>query len=179
MAIEEGVEEEEEEGGGEGKPPKKGMNKVLLIVIAVLLLLLLGVGGFIMFGGNGDQEKAEGEKGKVEKAVEVEEVQDPLKLGEIVAFEPFIVNLSGEGGKRFLKVTMQVEMNKKKLAEEVNNKMPQMKDMIITVLASKTVDELLTIEGKFKLKEQLLTRINSNLKTGVVKNVYFVEFVIQ
>jgi len=176
VAIEEGIDEEEE---GEGtSPEKKGGSKVLLIVIALLLLALLGVGGFLMFGSK-DTGKGEGEAGTSTKEVELEEVQDPLKLGEIVAFEPFIVNLSGEGGKRFLKVTMQVEMNKKKLAEEVNNKMPQMKDMIITVLASKTVDELLTIEGKFRLKEQLLTRINSNLKTGVVKNVYFVEFVIQ
>jgi flagellar FliL protein len=176
VAIEEGVDDDEEveEERGAGPSPKKGGNKVLLIVIIILLLALLGVGGFIMFGSKGDTKG-----GAPAKRVELEEVQDPLKLGEMVAFEPFIVNLAGEGGKRFLKVTMQVEMNKKKLAEEVNNKMPQMKDMIITVLASKTVDELLTIEGKFKLKEQLLTRINSNLKTGVVKNVYFVEFVIQ
>jgi len=177
VAIEEGIDEEEE--GGEGAPPKKGGSKVLLIVIAVLLLALLGIGGFLMFGSKDTAKTGGGEAGKQSKEVELEEVQDPLKLGEIVAFEPFIVNLSGEGGKRFLKVTMQVEMNKKKLAEEVMNKMPQMKDMIITVLASKNVDELLTIEGKFRLKEQLLTRINSNLKTGVVKNVYFVEFVIQ
>ncbi|MDH5541871.1 MAG: flagellar basal body-associated FliL family protein [Nitrospinota bacterium] len=176
MAIEEDM---DEESGGE--KPAKGKSKVLLIVIIVLLLTLLGVGGFLIYSNfiKKDAAVQEGAGGQSKQAVEAQEQYDPLKLGEMVAFEPFIVNLSGDEGKRFLKVTMQVELNNPKVAEELANRMPQVKDMVITVLSSKTVDEILTVEGKFKLKEQILTRINSRIKTGVVKNVYFVEFVIQ
>ena len=173
MAIEEDM---DEEAGGE--KPAKGKSKVLLIVIIVLLLALIGVGGFLVYSNfiKAEAPAAEGGKSAVQEA---QEQYDPLKLGEMVAFEPFIVNLSGDEGKRFLKVTMQVELNNPKVADELANRMPQVKDMVITVLSSKTVDDILTVEGKFKLKEQILTRINSRIKTGVVKNVYFVEFVIQ
>jgi flagellar FliL protein len=93
--------------------------------------------------------------------------------------EPIIVNLSADEGKRYLKITMQIELTRPDTGPEIQNKMPQIKDAVITVLSSKSAEELLTVDGKFKLKEQLMTRINSLLTNGSVKNVFFVEFVIQ
>ncbi len=172
MAVEEAEEEKQEQE----PQPKKAKSKLLLIgVVGVLLVALLGVGGFIVYtqvlGGGGEEAKKEAAKAK--------ELKEAARLGIVTALDPFIVNLSDEAGKRYLKVTMQLELDNEKLNEEITNKMPQIKDSIITVLSSKTTDDLLTIDGKFKLKEQIQTRVNVLLKTGVVKNVFFVEFVIQ
>ena len=172
MAVEEEGQEQEEEA-----QPKKAKSKVLLIaVIGVLLVALLGVGGYIVYtqvlGGGGSEEAKK-------EAAKAEELKEAAKLGIVAALDPFIVNLSDDAGKRYLKITMQLELDNEVLNEEVTNKMPQIKDSIITVLSSKTTDDLLTVDGKFKLKEQIQTRVNVLLKTGVVKNVYFVEFVIQ
>ena len=171
MAVEEAEEEQEQ-----GSQPKKAKSKILLIaVIGILLVALLGVGGFIVYtqvlGGGGEEAKKE--------AAKAEELKQAAKLGIVTALDPFIVNLLDEAGKRYLKVTMQLELDSEMLNEEISNKMPQIKDSIITVLSSKNTDDLLTVDGKFKLKEQIQTRVNVLLKTGVVKNVYFVEFVIQ
>ena len=187
--------EEAPEAGGEEQPhPKKAASKlVLIVVIALLLLGLIGVGGYLavsMLGAKkaakggaeqsapaaegehgGGGEKAGGEKGG--------EAGGEAKMGVFVSLDPFIVNLASEAGKRYLKVTMQLELARPDMSNEVTNRMPQIKDAVITVLSSKTAEDLLTIEGKFRLKEQVLTRINNTLTAGVVKNIFFVEFVIQ
>lgn len=173
MAIEEAEEPAEK---AEEAPKKKATSKVaILAVIAVLLLALLGVGGFLVYKlvltGGGGEGGHEGGAPAAEKGGE--------KLGDIMPLDAFIVNISGEAGKRYLKVTMNLELSSAELTSEISNKMPQIKDSIITVLSAKTSEELLSIEGKFKLKEQILTRMNNFLTTGVVKNLYFVEFVIQ
>lgn len=174
MAVEEGPEEKEE--GEETEKPKKAKSKLLIIIIiAVLLLTLLGVGGFIVYKKVLSPPSEDVKKEQAAKEAE----EEAATLGLVTPFEPFIVNLQGEAGKRYLKVTMQVELSSAEVSEEVTNKMPQIKDSIITVLSSKATRDLLTIEGKFKLKEEILLRINKLLKRGVVKNVYFVEFVIQ
>lgn len=168
--------EEAEEVKAEESPPKKAKSKLLLIlVIGVLLVALLGVGGFIVYkqvmGGGNDADK------KAETAAAAK--KEASKLGVVTGLDPFIVNLAGEAGKRYIKVTMQLELSSKEGIEEVQQRMPQIKDSVITVLSSKTTEDLLTVDGKFQLKEQILTRVNILLQTGVVKNVYFVEFVIQ
>jgi len=100
------------------------------------------------------------------------------KGGEFVLMEPIIVNLASEKGKRFLKISIQLEPGSPATAQEITNRLPQVKDTLITVLSSKTSEELLTVEGKFALKEQIRARINNIIASGV-KNVFFVEFVIQ
>ncbi|GMT41744.1 MAG: hypothetical protein IEMM0002_0155 [bacterium] len=171
------VEQEEEEGKESEVPEKKksGVKLILILVIAVLLLGLIGVGGFIAYRQvtqGGDQE---GGKSTADKAKE----GDAAKIGDVIAIDPFIVNLSDDSGKRYLKVSMQFELGDPLLAEELTNKMPQIKDTIITVLSDKASDDVLTVGGKRKLKEQILTRVNIMLKSGMVKNIFFVEFVIQ
>jgi flagellar FliL protein len=165
--------------------PKKSKPKVLIIAaVAGLVLVLVGVGGYVAFSMMGGKKKeakeAKSEHGAApaEKGGEGESLAEG-KLGQFVSLEPFIVNLASEGGKRYLKVSLQLELGKQETAQEVTNHMPQIKDTVITVLSSKSSDELLTVEGKFKLKEQIVTRVNTLLTTGVVKNVFFVEFVIQ
>ncbi len=183
--------EEAPEGGEEQQAPKKSKSKlVIVIVIAVLLVALIGVGGYVavsMLGGKkpaaeGGPEAAAPAEGGAEhggQAGGAEEGGSEGKMGLFISLDPFIVNLSSDMGKRYLKVTMQLELARPEMTNEVNNRMPQIKDAVITVLSSKSADELLTIEGKFRLKEQILTRVNNLLTTGVVKNVFFVEFVIQ
>jgi flagellar FliL protein len=50
---------------------------------------------------------------------------------------------------------------------------------MIELLSSKTYSELATLHGKERLKSEIMIRLNSILKTGSVKNVFFTEFVMQ
>lgn len=188
------MEEAPEEGRPAEEPqPKKAKSKLALVAtIGLLVVALLGVGGYLvmtMVVSKKDAKKTEGEapaEGKAEHGggeagggAGGEDGGGEGKMGVFLSLDPFIVNLASDAGKRYLKVVMQLELAKPEMGVEVNNRMPQIKDAVITVLSSKSSEELLTIEGKFQLKEQVLTRINNLLTGGVVKNIFFVEFVIQ
>ncbi|SRR3989338_2754503 len=171
--------EEKKETVAEEPKGGKSFVKIIVIVFVILILLIaLGVGGLIAWKkyiapaiGMAPHEGGH--------AAKKEEVATATALGPMFPLESFIVNLSEPGGKRFIKVTMEMELGSKELEEEFKNRLPQFKDYIITVLSSKTMDEVITAEGKFKLKEEIMARINQSLKTGVVKNVFFTEFVVQ
>ena len=57
--------------------------------------------------------------------------------------------------------------------------MPQLRDGILLLLSSKSMEEIQGIEGKIALRSELVMRVNQILKQGKVRNLYFTEFVIQ
>ena len=63
--------------------------------------------------------------------------------------------------------------------EEVNKRMPQIRDAILLLIGNKTFDELQDIQGKNQVKAELKSKINSFLKTGKVTNIYLTDFVVQ
>lgn len=161
----------------EETPPqeKKKKSPLMLIIIIVIALAVIGGGGavtYIMMKGDGDKEK------QTEEQQPKEEVQ-PDTLGPIVTLDSFIVNLAGAGGRNYLKVEIALELSNEQLPVEIENKKPQVNDAILMILSTKTFENVITSEGKLLLKNELLTRLNSVLNTGVIKNVYFTSFVVQ
>ena len=163
-------EKEEKESGGS--------NKLLLIVIIVLLLVLLIVGGavaYFLLSSDEPQDNPQ-EQQKVEKK---KKVSDMTEIGPIYPLDQFIVNLVSTNANRYLKCKIDLELDSPELQQEVDKKLPAIRDLIIRILSSKTVEEIQTAKGKEKLKEEIKRKINQMLGTGEIRNVYFTEFVIQ
>jgi flagellar FliL protein len=190
MPVEERHEQAEGGGGEGGEAPRKPKPKVaLLALVGAVVLALVGAGGFFaastLGGGNkakvAKEEPAKEEPARESKGGEVGRGEEGKKEGpsNIVPIDPIIVNLIGDDGRRLMKLTMQLAMATTAGATEAQGKMPQIKDSVITLLSSRTAEELLTPDGKARLKEQVTTRVNSLLTGGAVKNVFFVEFIIQ
>jgi flagellar protein FliL len=117
-----------------------------------------------------------------------------------------IVNLADQGGRRYLKVSMILQVaeaaHKAEAAEAPEGTLvftsyeatsgggpvgpatipnsPQVQDAITVVLSSKRSDELMTNDGKERLREELKTKINTVMPAGqsVVK-IFFTDFIIQ
>lgn len=142
-----------------------GKNRISVLGIAFLAILLLGAP--VVHAAKKEAKHGGEEGGGGEGA-----------SGGLVQLDPIIVNLASDNGRRLLKVTIQIEPARGEAVQEIANRQPQVIDALITVLSSKTTDDLLTAEGKIRLKEQILSRLNSIVAAGV-KNVYFVEFIIQ
>ena len=119
-------------------------------------------------GGGGGGHGGDGEAGLAEPGAPVN-----------IKFESFIVNLNDLGGRRMLKLTMSVDADNKDLADEINAKMPQFRDTILLLLSSIQSDDISGIDGKQRLKNQMLNRINPNLTRGKIRNLYFSEIVVQ
>ena len=97
----------------------------------------------------------------------------------ILALEPFIANLADDGGRRYLKATFQVDFGSAEVPAAMQARLPQTRDLLLTLFTSKTFDDIRTPEGKQQLREEIIARINQVLDRDVVKAVYFTEFIVQ
>ena len=104
---------------------------------------------------------------------------EQAKPGILHSLEPFVVNLIDPSGKRYLKVRVELELSNKLVESQVNERLPQIKDSLLILLSSKSYEDIETVEGKLRLKQEIMARINNLLTQGRVRNIYFTEFVIQ
>jgi flagellar FliL protein len=150
-----------------GEQPKKKGSKTLIIIIAALTIVL-GAGGFVGYKLFASKPDGEGEQKKVEEA-----------KTSIIALDPFVLNLADRG--RYLKVTIQLEVTDESLVEKVEAKTPQLRDTIITLVSSKSINSIASPEGKFQLKDEILFRANQVMggEKEAFKNLFFTEFVMQ
>lgn len=146
--------------------PKSG-NKSLILIIVVLVVALAGGGAAYLFLFSGSHKLAAEAKKEAPKEAKA----------SLVALDAFVLNLSERG--RFLKVTMQFELTDAASLPLVSDKTPQLRDAIITLVSSKSVESVSSPEGKFQLKDELLLRANQAMGKDVFKNLYFTEFVMQ
>ena len=111
--------------------------------------------------------------------------ENPFKPKEeksiICPLDSFIVNLMDKAGmgKRYLKVTMKLEVGSKNDQDLLDEHTPQIRDTVLLLLSSLTFKEINSMEGKLDLKQSLISRINQVLGEDRVKKIYFSEFVVQ
>ncbi|HBK81592.1 MAG TPA: flagellar basal body protein FliL [Nitrospinae bacterium] len=163
----------EDQEAAQEEPSKGGAMK--WIIISLVATLVLGGGGFAVwwFVLSGDDKKADVVKKKGEGGSEAS------LPGPIVSLKTFIVNLADPGGRRYLKVKLDLELTTKDSEKELKGRLPEVRDQIILALSSKTYQQIQGIAGKTVLREELTARMNSVLKKGQVKKTYFTEFVVQ
>ena len=186
------AEEEAEEGGEEegGEEEKKGL-PIKLILIVVGVLALAGGGYFAytnFFQEEAVEESAEADKEGEESGENGEGGEGgdggkaeglPPDIGVMFTMDPFVVNLAGSSGKRFLKVTTTLELSAPEVNAEFNENLQKITDSILVLLSSKSVEDVYSVQGKFKLKDEITTRVNRFLVVGHVKDAYFTEFIVQ
>lgn len=188
------------QSGGEKKS-----KAILFVVIGIVVVLLILVGAVVALLMGGDDDGGE-KKQEVTPQVETQATAQPsqkaaqiivgntisvrsvdkLQPGLIYPAEgpiPFTVNLMTQTGKRYLKTSMQFELDKdeaKAMATkaELDNKMPMIKDVVNEILSSKSIEDVATTKGKSRVKDEIVKRINEFLMDGKVFDVFFVEFVV-
>jgi len=93
--------------------------------------------------------------------------------------ETFVLNLADPGQRSYLRVGVDLGLGREMGKGENAPPVAEVRDTILGVLAQARVDELLTAEGKAKLKEDLLHALQERLPGLAVEEVYFTEFLIQ
>ncbi len=194
---------EEEKAAPQSGGEKKSKAILFVVIgIVVVLLILVGVVVALLMGGDDEGEKKQESTPQVETQAAAQPSQkaaqiivgntisvrsvDKLQPGLIYPAEgpiPFTVNLMTQTGKRYLKTSMQFELDKdeaKAMATkaELDNKMPMIKDVVNEILSSKSIEDVATTKGKSRVKDEIVKRINEFLMDGKVFDVFFVEFVV-
>ncbi|MCS6997840.1 MAG: flagellar basal body-associated FliL family protein [Aquificaceae bacterium] len=150
----------------EAREEKKGGSKKFLFIIPLLLLFVAGGGGayFFLFAKKGKKE---------------ESAPPPTQVGVMMELGVFTVNLADRNVDAFARVAVTLELSNEKARQEVERRLPIIKDAIIDVISSKTSSFVRTPEGRENLRLELIRRINTILFEGGVRNIYFTEFVVQ
>ncbi|EPR44029.1 flagellar basal body-associated protein FliL [Desulfovibrio sp. X2] len=169
------AEEKEQEA-----PKKKKKGLIKWIILAVLILGLAG-GGYFAYtkffakpkADHGTEAPAKEAEHGAEKAGEAKGYKD------LVTLPTFVVNLADPLGRRYLKLSVDVEVTDEKTAQELKAMQPQVQDAVILLLSSKTFQDLQTIESKILLKKQIVDRLNQVLGGPKVLRVFFTDMVVQ
>ena len=154
--------------GAEGEAPK-GKKKLIMIGGAVLLLAA-GGGGYVLMKkpageGHGDAAMAE-----MKKPVVFLEVREMM------------INLSNDPGQdkpRFAKVKVSLELKDAKVESEVKPLMPRIEDTFQVYMRELRVSDLSGSAGLYRLREELLRRVNVAIHPARAEAVLFKDVIVQ
>ena len=187
---------------GEKAAAKGGKSKLLIIIAAAVLLLGGGgAGAYFFMHKSADDEvtadsdegehaddaketkkekgKAKGKKDKKGKAAE------PKLPAIYVEFQPpFVVNFDAKGVMRFLQVSMQVMTRDHETAELIKLHDPKIRNDMLLLLGSQTLDTISTMEAKEELRKKALETIvkivdDEGGEGKKVEDLFFTSFVMQ
>jgi flagellar FliL protein len=100
----------------------------------------------------------------------------------IVDLQPFIVNLADEGEARYLRMTVSVGVGEHGGGESEKADplfITRVRNAMLAVLSIKTSEEILTIEGKAKLRKELLKAAQAASEEPHVEAIYITDFIVQ
>jgi flagellar FliL protein len=169
-------EDKKKEEGTEDKPAKKSSLRWILVTGAAVLLGIGGYAGWSLFGPGSSREAVPVSSGTPAQAAKKTE---PSKI--ICPLDSFVVNLVDKSNiaKRYLKVTMALEVGDEEAKAKVEKYKTQLRDAIILLLSSQAFQDISSMEGKLALKQEIMNRVNLVLGPGAVSRIYFTEFVVQ
>jgi flagellar FliL protein len=188
LSYSESVSEEKKEaaapaGGGQPKGPL-----ILALVNTLAVLGALGFFAYTQFIFKKPKFTESGERERIAQTAVATPVPKPV-MGT-VAFEPLTLNIKPSGNEEnprmhFLKLTFAVELQDMSISKTLEELKPVLLDKILALLGRKSFQELVTVQGRFVLRTEILDMTNALLskelkrKDTLVTNVYFNEFVVQ
>lgn len=159
------------------QPKGRDLKKLMGFVFIALNVCALGLGSFLVYSATLGHHAA---VLKEEQAkLEVEEFEKSLRDDPVLfTLDSFNTNLDGVP-RRLIRLEVALEMLDEEGFEEVVGLGPQARDAVVRIINSKSYADLDSVQGKLHLKSQIASELNDILAQGVVKNVYFSNFVVQ
>ena len=164
--------------------PPAGKKKLIIIAI-IIILALAGAGGFFFFkkkssshepepaapaesshsssshGGHGGADKSNDETGSA-----------------FYDMEEFIVNLTNGNRAAFLKLSITLQVPKKVDPKSISEKIPIIRDNFQIFLRELRPIDLQGSSGAYKIKEELLMRINKILAPIQVEEIHIKDILV-
>jgi flagellar FliL protein len=162
-------------------PAKKGGKKLVILGAAVLLLAGAGVVGYTKFAK------------KPEAPSEPEPPKPVVVDPGVVDVEPFVVRLADPAGDRYFRLHVEIVLDQKPIAKRADTGLGQVKlvDLVLELLSKKRASELVTVEGKEALREELRASVTQlfteeplfdeavDPAPASVLDIFFTEFLVQ
>ena len=139
---------------------KKLFSGKLMLLLGVAVLLLAVAGGGALYLLKQKAAAAAAEESDDEDTAEVEAPKksakhDPGHVPTFLPLEPFTVNLADRDQERYAQVSITLEVEDAKFADQMKTYMPAIRNGVLMILAHKTSAELLERAGKEKLAAEI------------------------
>ncbi|HUO25932.1 MAG TPA: flagellar basal body-associated FliL family protein [Candidatus Aquilonibacter sp.] len=145
---------------------RESRNSGTVVVMSFLVIVAVGVAAWFYH------------RSVEEKSTQLED--SPSSVVSVLHLDSFVVNLGGGDGTGYLRIGIDLGLGIE--LKESSGRSPhvgELRDTILTVLGTRTVDELLTSQGKDKLRADLLQAIQERMPELHCHEVYFTEFLVQ
>ena len=139
-------------------------NKVLTISLIILVCItLIGVVALILVMqlNKGDATAEPTIDQIIENSVDIEEITTNLV------------------GKQFIRISLKIQTDNKKAAEELAKRDFQVKNIVIQELSEMTSQDLEGKIGKQALEDSIKSHLNPLMQSGEIQKVYIVSHIIQ
>jgi len=165
------------------QPEKKSRKIPPILIYAVAGVVLLAAGYFVgskflwSSGGNDDTKTA----GTKDSGPEQKDKKKGKTEGPATVFmmQDIIVNPSGTSGTRFLSVSIGFEVGSQETFKLFEERQPLIKDALITILGSKSMEQLSDPKQKEITRFQIKKRVEQLLNIDDLAAVYFTDFILQ
>lgn len=154
-------------------------SKFKVFVVVAIAVLALSIGGstfFILRTLNDNRVEA------------VQKDEDkPKSIKTIALGDAILTNIATEEGKvqhfAKIKISIGVAASDEKVFEALNevvtNEAASIRNELITTIGEQTFSMLSATNGKEKLSDEIITRLNTLLDTDLIDAVYFEEYFVQ
>jgi flagellar FliL protein len=161
----------------DGAAPRKKLP--LLIVIGLGLLVGVAVGVFV--AGPMVAKKLRGAPAADHAVAKGDHAKDAKGASSKVlrVIDNLVLNPAGSGGTRYLMLTATFEVKDAAADEMLKERDAEVRDVLLSRLSRKTVEELTDMGGRDALKAEMLGMLAPMFPAGTVKQVFFPQFVIQ
>jgi flagellar FliL protein len=128
--------------------PKKKNKRVLIIAVLAVVLSAAAAGAWFFLFNEAD----DGDQPRVSS-----------KPAVFLPVDQFTVNLQPEEGQQYLQVAMTLKVVDQAAADSIKAQMPEVRSRVLLLLSSKKPSQLVTLDGKNKLIEEIVLEVEGSL----------------
>ena len=183
--LDDGDDDEDDDDDGGGKRKRGGKRKLILFVGIPLVVVILAVAGAFVMGigpfGGGDEEEVAAEEAHGEEGGDHGE---GAAAGHVGFYElpQMTVNLNTtDGTTAFLRMTVSLEIanDTPENRAQLDSMLPRVLDNFQVYMRELRLDDLSGSAGLFRLKQEMLSRVNRAVEPVEVSDVLFGELLVQ
>lgn len=159
-----------EEAGASGADAPKSKKKLFIIVGGVVLLAAAGAGGWFFL------------KKPTPEQIAAAEAAKPKKPSTFLEMKDMMIGMSNGGQQDrqpIMKIKVVLEIADAKVSEEVKPLLPRVEDAFQVFMRELRPSDLEGSAGMYRLKEELLRRVNLTVYPAKVDAVLFKELLVQ
>lgn len=158
---------------GTEAPAKKGIPKLFIIIGAAAIVVLIGGAGLFFFLSSSGSSETAATEGHGEAAAAAHDTF-------IFNLPPMMVNLNSDGnGAAVMKLTVALEVADEEMMAEIQPRLAKVIDSFQVYMRELRRSDLEGSAGIYRLKEELLRRVNLAIYPAHVQSILFKEILVQ